>query len=96
MKIKPLRDRVWVRKDTPDNMTAGGLHIPDACKDKPTSGTVLAVGPGYVTQDGESVRMELQVGQKVLFKTWDGMNCLIRGEEVFLIPQRDILAVVDG
>lgn len=95
MNIKPLRDRLWVKKDTPEEKTAGGIVLPEVVKDKPMTGEVLAVGPGACSPHGELIPMEIKVGDRVLFKRYDGTNAIIQGQEVFVIPAREVLAIIE-
>lgn len=91
IKLRPLRDRVWVRKHEASDTTAGGIIVPDNCKDPPMTGEVLAVGPGGVTSRGYRDPMTVAPGDRVIFCKYDGMNATIDGEKVYVVPQRDIL-----
>lgn len=91
LELLPLRDRVLVKKDTPDEHSAGGIIIPEVCKDPPMTGTVLAIGPGKVSPRGARLPMQVQVGDHVLFPRYAGNNVMIQDEKFFLIPESEIL-----
>jgi len=95
MKFKPLRDRVLVRYSSEEEKTAGGLFIPDAAKEKPQKGMVVAVGPGRVTDDGKRQAMEIKVGDTVLFDKYSGSKIKIDDEEYLIIREEDILGIVE-
>jgi len=95
MKFKPLRDRVLVRYSSEEEKTAGGLFIPDAAKEKPQKGTVVAVGPGRVTDDGKRQAMEIKVEDTVLFDKYSGSKIKIDDEEYLIIREEDILGIVE-
>lgn len=89
MNVKPLSDRVLVKPNPAEEMTAGGLFIPDTAKEKPLSGRVVAAGPG--TAD---VKMEVKEGDEVLYGKYAGTELHIDGEDYLIMKQQDILAVV--
>lgn len=95
MKLRPLRNRLWVKKDSPAEETEGGIVIPDVVRDKPTTGVVQAVGPGGRTPAGYPITSEVKPGDHILFKKYDGMNAKVAGEEVFVIPEHDALAIIE-
>lgn len=95
MKFKPLRDRVLVRYSSEEEKTAGGLFIPDAAKEKPQKGTVIAAGPGRVTDDGKRQAMEIKVGDTILFDKYSGSKIRIDDEEYLIIREEDILGIVE-
>jgi chaperonin GroES len=95
MKFKPLRDRVLVRYSSEEEKTAGGLFIPDAAKEKPQKGTVIAVGPGRVTDDGKRQPMDVKVGDSILFDKYSGSKIKIDDEEYLIIREEDILGIVE-
>ena len=95
MKFKPLRDRVLVKYSSEEEKTAGGLFIPDAAKEKPQKGMVIAVGPGRVTDDGKRQAMEIKVGDTVLFDKYSGSKIKIDDEEYLIIREEDILGIVE-
>jgi chaperonin GroES len=96
MKFKPLRDRVLVKYSSEEEKTAGGLYIPDAAKEKPQKGTVIAVGPGRVTDDGKRQTIEVKVGDTVLFDKYSGSKIKIDDEEHLIIREEDILGIIEG
>lgn len=91
LKITPLEDRVVVIPDEETEMMRGGLYIPDTAKEKPTQGSVVAVGPGRFERSTR-VPMEIKVGDKVLYGKYSGTNITLDGEEVVIIKASDILA----
>jgi chaperonin GroES len=95
MKFKPLRDRVLVKYSSEEEKTAGGLFIPDAAKEKPQKGAVIAVGPGRVTDDGKRQALEVKVGDTVLFDKYSGSKIKIDDEEYLIIREEDILGIVE-
>ncbi|MDO9288878.1 MAG: co-chaperone GroES [Thermodesulfovibrionales bacterium] len=96
MKFKPLRDRVFVKYSSEEEKTAGGLYIPDAAKEKPQKGTVIAVGTGRVTDDGKRQPMEIKVGDTILFDKYSGSKIKMDNEEYLIIREEDILGIVEG
>ena len=96
MQLKPLSDRIIVRRADSQAKTAGGVYLPDTAKNKPQKGKVLAVGPGKVLKDGTRRAMQLKVGDTILFTTWAGDEFKERGGDTILVMrEEDILAVVD-
>ena len=91
MNVKPLADRVLIEPNPAEEKTAGGLFIPDTAKEKPLAGKVIAAGPG--TND---VKMEVKVGDQVLYGKYAGTEIKIDGEEYKIVRQNDILAIVEG
>jgi chaperonin GroES len=94
LQLKPLADRVVVRKLEAEEKTAGGIVLPDTAKEKPQQGEVLAVGPGRVDDKGNRVPMELKKGEKVLFAKYSGTEVKYEGVEYLILSERDILAIV--
>lgn len=94
MAIKPLQDRVLVKRLDENTKTAGGIIIPDTAKEKPSEGIVEAVGPGMVTPDGKTIPMSVKVGDKVLFGKWSGTEIKVKGEDRLIIKEPEILAIV--
>ena len=95
MKLKPLNDRVLVKRLESEEKTAGGLYIPDTAKEKPSKGEVIAVGPGNVGEDGKRVALGVKKGDLVLFNKYAGTEVKLDGEEMIIVRQSDILAVVE-
>ncbi|MBU6450237.1 MAG: co-chaperone GroES [Cyanobacteria bacterium REEB67] len=94
LQLKPLADRVVVKKLDAEEKTAGGIVLPDSAKEKPQQGEILAVGPGRTDDKGSRVAMEVKVGDKVLFAKYTGTEVKIEGVEYLILAERDILAVV--
>lgn len=94
MKLKPLDDRVVVQPLTAEEKTAGGIVLPDAAKEKPQRGKVVAVGPGRLLDSGERSKIAVVIGDEVLFAKYGGMEIEIEGEEVKILRESDILAKV--
>jgi chaperonin GroES len=95
MKIRPLHDRVIVLRIPEEEMTKGGIIIPDTAKEKPQEGKVIAVGPGKILDSGTKVSMDVKVGDKVLFGKYSGTEIKIDGEEHLMMREDDILGVVE-
>jgi len=94
LNLKPLADRVVVRKLEAEEKTAGGIVLPDTAKEKPQQGEVLAVGPGKLDDAGKRCPMELKAGDKVLFAKYSGTEVKIEGVEYTILFERDILAII--
>ena len=92
-KVAPLADRVVVKATEETEQMRGGLYIPDTAKEKPQQGEVIAVGPGR-TEDGKRVPMEVKAGDKVLYGKYSGTEVTIEGEQLLILRESDILAVV--
>ena len=93
IKVKPLADRVVVKALEDSEQMRGGLYIPDTAKEKPQQGEVVAVGPGR-TEDGKKVPMEVKAGDKVLYGKYSGTEVTIDGEQLLILRESDILAIV--
>ena len=93
MKVKPLQDRVLVKRVEEENKTKGGIIIPDSAKEKPQEGQVVAVGPGKITDNGQRVAPEVKAGDRILFGKYSGTDIKIEGEEHLILREDDILAV---
>lgn len=94
LQLKPLADRVVVKKLDAEEKTAGGIVLPDSAKEKPQQGEILAVGQGRTDDKGSRVAMEVKVGDKVLFAKYTGTEVKIEGVEYLILAERDILAVL--
>jgi chaperonin GroES len=92
-KVAPLSDRVVVKATEETETMRGGLYIPDTAKEKPQQGEVIAVGPGR-TEDGKRVPMEVKAGDKVLYGKYSGTEVTIEGEQLLILRESDILAIV--
>jgi chaperonin GroES len=96
MKIKPLGDRIVIKRFEAEGKTAGGIILPDSARNKPQKGTVLAVGPGRRLKDGGTSTMQLKVGDIVLFTNWAGDEFKqSQGDNILLMREEDVLAIVD-
>ena len=95
-KLRPLGDRVVVRPSPGEETTKSGIVIPDTAKEKPQEGTILAVGPGRVLDDGKREQMDLKPGDKVLYAKYGGTEFKLDGEDLLIISHKDILAVVES
>lgn len=93
-KIKPLADRVIVKPKEAEETTKGGIILPDTAKEKPVEGTIVAVGPGKVTDDGKTVAMSLKVGDVVLYGKYSGTEVKIDGDEYLIMRESDIYGIV--
>ncbi len=96
MKIRPLQDRIIVKRIAEEEKTAGGIIIPDTAKEKPQEGKVTAVGNGKVGEDGRVTPLDVKKGDKVLFGKYAGTEIKINGEEHLIMREDDILGVVEG
>lgn len=94
LKLNPLADRVVVRPNEAEETTKGGIILPDTAKEKPVEGTVVAAGPGKVADDGKPVKMEVKVGDKVLYGKYSGTEITIDGEEYLIMRESDIFAII--
>jgi chaperonin GroES len=94
MKLKPLADRVVIKPSPAEEKTKGGIILPDTAKEKPVVGEVVAVGPGKVTEDGKKVAPEVKVGDKVLYGKYSGTEVTVEGEELLIMREADIFAIV--
>ena len=95
MKIRPLYDRILVKRIEEQNKTAGGLYIPDTAKEKPQEALVVAVGNGKVIEDGSLRKLEGKAGDKILFSKYSGNEIKIDGTEHLILREDDILAVLE-
>ncbi len=93
-KVKPLRDRVLVRRIEKTEEKVGGIIIPDSAKEKPTQAEVVAVGSGRVLDDGKRVPLDLKAGDKVLVGKWSGTDVKIDGEEYLILKEDEILGIL--
>lgn len=95
MNIKPLHDKVLIKRVDEETKTAGGIIIPDTAKEKPSEGIVEAVGNGFRTEDGKIIPMSVKVGDRVLFAKWGGTEIKVGAETRLIVKESDILAVVE-
>ena len=94
MKFKPLKDRILVKYSDEPEKSAGGLYIPDSAKEKPQKGEVIAVGSGKITDDGKVQKMEIKVGDNVLFEKYSGSKINIDETEYLIIREDDVLGIL--
>jgi chaperonin GroES len=94
MKLRPLHDRVVVKRIDAEDKTAGGIIIPDTAKEKPSQGEVVAVGPGGRDEAGKLIPIDLKVGDRVLFGKWSGTEIKLDGQELLITKESDILGVL--
>ncbi len=95
-KLRPLGDRVVVKPTPREEMTKSGIVLPDTAKEKPQEGEVIAAGPGKILEDGKREAMDVKVGDKVLYAKYAGTEFKVDGEDLLIVSQKDILAVVEG
>jgi chaperonin GroES len=95
-KLRPLGDRVVVKPTPREEMTKSGIVLPDTAKEKPQEGEIIAVGPGRFLDDGTREQMDVKKGQKVLYAKYAGTEFKVDGDDLLIVSQKDILAVVEG
>ena len=93
--IKPLEDRIVIQQLAAEQVTTSGIIIPDSAKEKPQEGTVVAVGPGRIDDNGNRVPVDVKVGDKVIFSKYGGTELKYNGEEYLVLSARDVLAIVE-
>ena len=94
MNVKPLSDRIVVKPEPAEEKTASGIILPDTAQEKPQMGTVLATGPGKVSDSGDLVKMTLKNGDKVLYGKYSGTEITVDGDDVLIMRESDILAIL--
>ena len=92
--VRPLHDRILVRRMAEEEKTAGGLFIPDSAKEKPQRGEIVAAGKGRVTEDGKTLPLEVKAGDKVLFSKYAGTEIKLSGDEYLMMREEDILGII--
>jgi chaperonin GroES len=95
MNLRPLADRLVVEPIEQEDVTAGGIILPETAKEKPQQGKVIAAGPGRTDEDGERIAMEVSVGDKVLYAKYSGTEIKLDGKKVLILRESDILAIVE-
>jgi chaperonin GroES len=96
MKIRPLQDRVMVKRLEEEQKTAGGIIIPDTAKEKPQKGEIIAAGPGKKDENGKLIPLDVKAGDKVLFSKYAGTEIKVEGEELLIMREDDIMGVIEG
>jgi chaperonin GroES len=94
-KLRPLGDRVVIQPTPREEMTKSGIVLPDTAKEKPQEGSVLAVGPGAFDNEGKRIAVDVKVGDKVLYAKYAGTEFKVDGEDLLIVKQTDILAIVE-
>jgi chaperonin GroES len=94
MQIKPLADRVVVKPLEETEQMKGGLYIPDTAKEKPQQGEIVAVGPGRISDEGKRIEIELKVGDRVIYGKYSGTEVTVGDDELLILRESDVLAVV--
>ena len=94
MKLRPLHDRVLVKRIDEDEKSPGGIIIPDTAKEKPSEGKVVAVGSGTKSEDGKVTALDVKKGDKILFGKWSGTEVTVDGDELIIMKESDILGII--
>ncbi|MEJ2033020.1 MAG: co-chaperone GroES [Deltaproteobacteria bacterium] len=95
MKVRPLNDRVLIKRLEEEEKTKGGIIIPDTAKEKPAEGKVMAVGPGKRNEKGETIPLQIKEGDRVLFSKYGGTDIKLEGEDYLIMREDDILGIVE-
>ncbi len=95
VKVRPLHDRILVRRMLEDDKTTGGIIIPDSAKEKPQRGEVVATGNGRMTEDGKTLALEVRVGDKILFGKYSGTELKLGSDEFLMMREEDVLGVLN-
>jgi chaperonin GroES len=95
MKLRPLHDRVIIKRSEEERTSSGGIVIPDTATEKPIKGEVIAVGPGKVLDNGQVRALDVKVGDKVLFGKYSGTEVKVDGEELLIMREEDLMAVIE-
>jgi chaperonin GroES len=95
MKVRPLHDRLIVKRSEEEEKTKGGIIIPDTAKEKPIEGKVIAVGKGKIKKDGTKIPMEVKKGDRILFAKYAGTEVKIDGEEHLIMKEDDVIAIIE-
>jgi chaperonin GroES len=96
MKLRPLHDRVLVRRVEAEEKTAGGIIIPDTAKEKPQEGEVIAVGAGTLNDKGELRPLDVKAGDRILFGKWSGTEVRVDGEELLIMKESDVMGILEA
>ena len=95
MKLRPLQDRILVKRVEEEEKTKGGIIIPDTAKEKPAEGKVVAVGKGKLDENGKRIALEIKKGDRILFGKYSGTEVKIEGEEYLIMREEDVLGIID-
>lgn len=96
MSIRPLHDRVLVKRLNEEEKTSGGIIIPDTAKEKPMQGEIIAVGTGLRTEDGKVIPLDVKKGDKVIFGKWSGNEVKLNGQELLIMKESDIMGILEA
>ena len=96
MKLRPLHDRVVIRRVNAEEKTTGGIIIPDTAQEKPMEGKVVAVGPGTRNEQGQLVPLDVKEGDRILFGKWSGTEVKLDAEELLIMKESDIMGIIEG
>jgi chaperonin GroES len=95
MAFRPLHDRVLIRRIEAEEKTAGGIIIPDTAKEKPQEGEVVAVGPGARGESGARIKLDVEVGDRILFGKWSGTDIVLDGKDLLIMKESDVMGVIE-
>ncbi|HPC04501.1 MAG TPA: co-chaperone GroES [Syntrophales bacterium] len=95
MKVRPLHDRLLVKRVKEEEKTKGGIIIPDSAKEKPAEGKVVATGSGRRTEDGKLIALDVKAGDRILFNKYAGTDIKIEGEEYLIMREEDVLGIIE-
>lgn len=95
MALRPLHDRVLVKRLESEAKTAGGIILPDTAQEKPSEGEVIAVGAGAKSEDGKVTPLDVKVGDKILFGKWSGTEVKVDGEDLLIMQEKDIMGIIE-
>ncbi|NVJ70454.1 MAG: co-chaperone GroES [Alphaproteobacteria bacterium] len=95
MALRPLHDRVLVKRLESEAKTAGGIILPDSAQEKPSEGEVVAVGAGAKTEDGKVIALDVKVGDKILFGKWSGTEVKVDGQDLLIMQEKDIMGIIE-
>ena len=95
MKLRPLQDRILVKRVEEENKTKGGIIIPDSAKEKPAEGEIIAVGNGKLNEDGKRLDLDVKAGDRILFGKYAGTEIKVEGEEYLIMREDDVLGVIE-
>ena len=96
MKLRPLQDRVLIRRVEPETKSAGGIFIPDTAQEKPMEGEIVAVGPGARDERGTVVPLDVKQGDRILFGKWSGTEIKLDGDDLLIMKESDIMGIIES